>query len=49
MDQSPTGSSVPGISQTRIQELPFPSPGDLLAPGIKPASPVLQADPLPLR
>ena len=29
-------------------ELPFPSPGDLLDPGIKPASPALQVDSLPL-
>ena len=27
--------------------LPFPSPGDLPAPGIKPGSPTLQADALP--
>ena len=27
--------------------LPFPSPGDLLDPGIKPRSPALQADSLP--
>ena len=27
--------------------LPFPSPGDLPDPGIKPGSPVLQADTLP--
>ena len=27
--------------------LPFPSPGDLPEPGIKPRSPALQADPLP--
>ena len=27
--------------------LPFPSPGDLLNPGIKPGSPMLQADALP--
>ena len=27
--------------------LPFPSPGDLPNPGIKPASPALQADSLP--
>ena len=27
--------------------LPFPSPGDLPYPGIKPGSPTLQADPLP--
>ena len=29
-------------------ELPFPSPGDLPDPGIKPMSPALQADSLPL-
>ena len=28
--------------------LPFPSPGDLPAPGIEPASPSLQAESLPL-
>ena len=28
-------------------ELPFPSPGDLSNPGIKPGSPILQADALP--
>ena len=28
--------------------LPFPSPGDLFNPGIKPTSPVLQTDSLPL-
>ena len=28
-------------------ELPFPSPGDLLDPGIEPGSPALQADSLP--
>ena len=27
--------------------LPFPSPGDLLDPGIEPRSPALQADALP--
>ena len=27
--------------------LPFPSPGDLLDPGIEPGSPILQADSLP--
>ena len=27
--------------------LPFPSPGDLPSPGIKPRSPALQADSLP--
>ena len=29
--------------------LPFPSPGDLPGPGIKPRSPTLQAEALPLR
>ena len=28
-------------------ELPFPFPGDLLDPGIKPVSPALQADSIP--
>ena len=28
-------------------ELPFPSPGDLPNPGVKPRSPALQADSLP--
>ena len=28
--------------------MPFPSPGNLPDPGIKPASPALQADSLPL-
>ena len=28
--------------------LPFPSPGDLLNPGIEPGSPAMQADSLPL-
>ena len=42
------GSSVHGISQARIPNgLPFPSPGDLPDPGIKPGSPELQADSLP--
>ena len=27
--------------------MPFPAPGDLPDPGIKPGSPTLQADPLP--
>ena len=37
-----------GISQARIWSgLPFPSPGDLLDPGIEPKSPTLQADSLP--
>jgi len=42
MDCSPPGSSVHGILQAKIIEwLPFPSPGDLLDPGIKPVSPAL--------
>ena len=50
-DCSPPGSSVHGFLQARILEwLPFPFPGDLPNPGIKPGSPassVLQADSLP--
>ena len=47
MDCSPPGFSVHGILQARVREwLPFPSPGDLPNPGIKPRSPVLQADSL---
>ena len=39
---------VHGIPQARILEWePFPSPGDLPNPGIKPRSPALQADSLP--
>ena len=39
MNWSPSGSSVHGILQARIQSgLPFPSPGDLPNPGIKPVS-----------
>ena len=42
MDCSPLGSSVHGISQARIlEQIEFPSPGFLLLPGIKPASPAL--------
>ena len=41
MECSPPGSSVHGISQVKIlkNESPFPPPGDLPDPGIKPASP----------
>ena len=44
----PTDCSLPvhGILQARILE-PFPSPGDLPKPGIKPRSPALQADSFP--
>ena len=39
---------VHGILQARILEwVDFPSPGDLLNPGIKPRSPTLQVDSLP--
>ena len=49
MDCSPPGSSVHGILQARILEwLPFPSPGDLPNPGIKPRSPAWQADSSPI-
>ena len=45
---SSLGSSVHGISQARILSgLPFPSPGVLPDPGIKPGSTALQADTLP--
>ena len=48
MDYSPPGSSVRGIitRQEYWSRLPFPSPGDLPDPGIKPRSPALQADSL---
>ena len=35
MDHSPPGSSVRGILQARIQELPCPPPGDLPDPRIE--------------
>ena len=42
------GSFVHGISRHEyLSGLPFPSPGDLPNPGIKPQSPALQADSLP--
>ena len=48
MDCSLPGSTVHGILQARHRsEWPFPSPGDLPNPGIKPGSPALQADALP--
>ena len=47
MDCSLSGSSIHGILQARILEwLPFPFPGNLLDPGIKPCSPALQVDSL---
>ena len=49
MDYSPPGSSVHGILQAKILEwVPLPFPGDLPSPGIKPKSPELQEDSLPL-
>ena len=49
MDCSPQGSSVHEISQTRILErVAIIFPEDLPSPGIKPRSPELQADSLPL-
>ena len=42
MDCSPPGSSVRGIPRQEYWSgLPFPSPGDLPDPGLKPASPRL--------
>ena len=42
----PMEATVHGILQARILE-PFPSPGDLPSPGIKPRSLALQVDSLP--
>ena len=42
MDCSPPGSSVHGISQTRmLEQVDIPSPGDLPNPGIEPTHPLL--------
>ena len=41
MDCRPPGSSVHGISQAKILEQVFPSPGDLPDPEIEPTSPTL--------
>ena len=48
MDWNPPGSSVHGISQARIlNELPYPSPGDLPNPGVELMPPAaLQVDSL---
>ena len=48
MDYNPSGSSLHGILQARILELPFPPPADLPNPGIKLGPPALQAGSLPL-
>ena len=49
-DCIPPGSSVhedsPGKDTGELSVFPFPSPGDLPDPGIKPMSPALQADSL---
>ena len=45
---SPPGSSMGFSRQEYWSGLPFPSPGDLPNPGIKPAYPTWQADSLPL-
>ena len=45
MDCDPPGSSVQGTSHAGILE-PFPSPGDLPHPVIKPGFPALWADSL---
>ena len=45
---NPMDYRVHGILQTRImQQVAFPSPGDLPNPGIEPMSPALQVDSLP--
>ena len=41
MDCSRQGSFGHGISQAKMGELPFPSPGDLSHPGIEHVFPVL--------
>ena len=47
VDCSLPGSSVVGVSRQEYWSgLPFPSPGDLPHPGIKPRSPALQSDSL---
>ena len=42
-----TSLSMEFSRQEYWRGLPFPSPGNLPAPGIEPESPVLQADSLP--
>ena len=47
-DYSPPGYNPWTFSRQKyLSGLPFPSPGDLPNPGIKPRSPALQADSLP--
>ena len=48
VDYSPIGSPVYGFSRQEYWSgLPFPSPGDLPNPGIKPGSPAFQSASLP--
>ena len=48
MDYSPSVSSVHGFSRQEYWSvLPFPSPGDLSYPELRPGSPALQVDSLP--
>ena len=48
VDCSPPGSSIHGILQARVLEWgAISSPEDLPHPGIKPRSPILQADAVP--
>ena len=47
IDCSPPSPTARGFSRLEYwRGLPFPSPGDLPYPGIKPASPALQEDSL---
>ena len=48
MDCSQPGFSVMGFSRQNWSGLPFPSPGDLPDPGIKPKSPAVWVDSSPL-
>ena len=49
MDWAPPGSFVHGFSRQKYWHgLPFPSPGNISNPGIKPRSPALRADSLPV-
>ena len=43
---APQGSFVHGISQAKMLECHFPTPGDLPDSGIEPTSPACQADSL---
>ena len=45
--ESEVAQSCPTLSDPMDCSMPFPSPGDLPNPGIKPGSSALQADSLP--